>query len=246
MTLVAAKVTLVPDSDPRWQKAREGDIDARNSIIADSTQLLEQVAAVVKRKLPEFVDIEDLKSYGAIGLIKAVDTYDPERASFRTHAVFLIKNRIYDELRNQDWAPKSMRDKVKIVETARQELMETLGRAPTADEIGQALGQDAVYVRSLAVEADNSPVSLTEIHDDTVKISSVETLYEARRCMARMAVWVDTLTDLQQAVWALIHYRDLTPQAAARRLGLPRRDVVATLAEINESFALFVEDLRAS
>ena len=90
--------------------------------------------------VPQHVDSADLVSYGIIGLIDAIDRYDPERAvKFETYAIPRIKGAIIDELRAIDWVPRSVRAKARAVEQAYASLEGTLLRTPSDAEVAAEL-----------------------------------------------------------------------------------------------------------
>src|SRR5262249_58214417 len=88
-------------------------------------------------------DVEegDLVSYGLLGLMGAIERYDPARVvKFETYAMARIKGQIIDELRSMDWVPRSVRARARHIERAIGELEARLGRAPTDEEIAKKLG----------------------------------------------------------------------------------------------------------
>jgi RNA polymerase sigma factor for flagellar operon FliA len=89
------------------------------------------------------VELDDLISVGIIWLIDAIDKYDVTRRNkFKTYAEFRIRGSIMDELRNQDWFPRSIRDKEKKVDRAFVELEQRLRRTADSTEISEELGVD--------------------------------------------------------------------------------------------------------
>lgn len=102
--------------------------------------------------VPARVDVEDLESEGMIGLLDAVDRYDPERGSnFTTFAISMIRGSIYEWMRKTDWAPRSMRDAQKRLRAAESALGDSAADAEIAAYLGITLARLAV-VRSLATE----------------------------------------------------------------------------------------------
>jgi len=113
----------------------------RERLITDNVDLVRYEVDRVASGLPAQVDREDLVSAGMIGLIKAVDRYDPGRgASFRTYACTLTRGAILDELRKMDWAPRGLRGRYRELESAVSELRQRLGRQPDELEIVERLG----------------------------------------------------------------------------------------------------------
>jgi len=116
-------------------------IEEKNKIVLEYTPLIRFIAKKISIRLPANIDIEDLVSSGVIGLMDAVDKYDSSRDNkFKTYAEFRIRGAILDELRSQDWVPRSIRDKAKMLEKATLELESELRRAPKEGEIAEKLG----------------------------------------------------------------------------------------------------------
>jgi RNA polymerase sigma factor for flagellar operon FliA len=93
------------------------------------------------RRLPNCVDAEDLVNIGIIGLIDAVDRFEPGRApSFAAYARIRVQGAIVDEMRKNDWVPRSVRDRAALIARATTRLTEKLGRTPTPTEVAEELG----------------------------------------------------------------------------------------------------------
>ena len=98
-----------------WREYRQGGSDAaREQLIVGYSPLVKYVAGRVAIGLPPNVEFDDLVSYGIFGLIDAIDKFDPERGiKFETYAIARIRGAIMDGLRNNDWVPRSVRQKAK-------------------------------------------------------------------------------------------------------------------------------------
>src|SRR3712207_4294575 len=91
--------------------------------------------------LPAHVEESDLISYGLVGLISAIERFDLDREiKFETYAITRIKGSIIDELRSLDWVPRSVRARAREIERANTKLEHQLQRAPTDEEMADALG----------------------------------------------------------------------------------------------------------
>ncbi len=91
--------------------------------------------------LPDHIRSEDLESYGIIGLIEAIDNFDPKRGlQFSTFALPRIKGEIYDYLRDKDWLPSNMRRELKILKEKKEEFKAEKGRLPSEAELEQISG----------------------------------------------------------------------------------------------------------
>jgi RNA polymerase sigma factor for flagellar operon FliA len=143
----------------RKYKQEQSGVDGRlrEQLIQDYAGLVRFVAQRIASRLPSNVDIEDLISSGVIGLMDAIDKYDPTRENkFKTYAEFRIRGSILDELRGQDWVPRSARDKAKMIERATQELEQLLGRKPLDDEVATHMGLSIEDFQDLENKVNNT------------------------------------------------------------------------------------------
>ncbi|MGQ0625891.1 MAG: FliA/WhiG family RNA polymerase sigma factor [Sporichthyaceae bacterium] len=127
--------------DARWQRYRVArDTALRDQLILEYSPLVRGVAARVSAGLPTSVDVGDCISYGVFGLIDAIEKYDPDRGvRFEPYAIRRIRGAILDELRAQDWIPRSVRAKARALEQAYARLEARLHRAPTESELAAEL-----------------------------------------------------------------------------------------------------------
>ena len=115
----------------------------RDQLILDYYPMVRQVAYRMARRFPQCVDVDDLVNIGIIGLIDAVDRYQPERApSFSAYARIRVQGAIVDEMRKNDWVPRSVRDRSALIQRTKQALELKLGRTPTSAEVATDLGID--------------------------------------------------------------------------------------------------------
>src|SRR5829696_3858727 len=121
------------DTRVLWQEfKRTGDRGLRDRLILTYAPLVKYVAGRLGSGLPAHVDEGDLVSYGLLGLINAIERYDPGRdIKFETYAITRIRGAIIDELRALDWVPRSVRARARAIEGAIRELETKHGRAPT-------------------------------------------------------------------------------------------------------------------
>jgi RNA polymerase sigma factor FliA len=136
-------VAEVEDTKTLWRqyKAKPGEKALRDRLILTYAPLVKYVAGRLGSGLPAHVDDDDLISYGLLGLIGAIERYDPDRdVKFETYAIARIKGSIIDELRAMDWVPRSVRARARDIERAIAELERKLHRAPTDEEIADKVG----------------------------------------------------------------------------------------------------------
>ncbi len=128
-----------------WRRYKEqGDPTARERLVVAYSPMVKFVAGRLGAGLPSHVEDADLISYGLVGLIGAIERFEPERGiKFETFAMTRIRGSIIDELRSLDWVPRSVRSRAREIEQAQAKLEHELQRAPTADE-GAADPQEAL------------------------------------------------------------------------------------------------------
>ncbi len=113
----------------------------KKKIIKEYSPLVKFIAQKIAVRLPANIELDDLLSAGIIGLMDAIDKYDPARDNkFKTYAEFRIRGAILDELRAQDWIPRSMREKAKMIERTFAKLEQKLGRQASEEEAAKDLG----------------------------------------------------------------------------------------------------------
>ncbi len=143
----------------------------REQLIEEHADLVRYEVDRVASGLPNQVDREDLVSAGMIGLIRAVDRYDPNRgASFTTYATTLMRGAILDELRRMDWAPRGLRGRYRRLEETVSDLRQRLGRQPHESEILNEMSISSDEYRKLLRDASTTAIvsleSLTEASGD--------------------------------------------------------------------------------
>ena len=113
----------------------------REQIIKDYVPLVKFVAHRISNRLPSHVELDDLIHSGILGLMDAVEKFDPARGiKFKTYAELRVKGAILDGLRDLDWVPRSLRRKKKDIEGAYHAIEQRLGRAATDEEVATQLG----------------------------------------------------------------------------------------------------------
>jgi RNA polymerase sigma factor for flagellar operon FliA len=208
------------DTNQLWRQYRlHKDQKLRDRLILTYAPLVKYVAGRLGSGLPAHVDEGDLVSYGLLGLISAIERYDPDRdVKFETYAIARIKGSIIDELRQMDWVPRSVRARARDIERAITELEAKFGKAPTEEEIASKLG----------VSQEDLQESLLEI--SRTSIAALDELWTASSSGDQVAL-IDTIEDTQgpepQTALAATETREALGEAIAR---LPEREkLVVTL-----------------
>jgi RNA polymerase sigma factor for flagellar operon FliA len=214
-------VAKTEDMQSLWLQYRKtADPGIRDRLILTYAPLVKYVAGRLGSGLPAHVDEGDLVSYGLLGLIGAIERYDPERdVKFETYAIARIKGAIIDELRAMDWVPRSVRSRAREIERAIGELERTLMRAPTDEEIAAKLG----------VSVEDLEESLTEI--SRTSIAALDELWTVQSGGGDQIALIDTIEDTDapdpQSALSQTEMREAIGEAIAR---LPEREkLVVTL-----------------
>jgi len=146
--------------DALWQRFKEsGDRDARDRLVLQYSPLVKYVAGRVRSGLPSSVDQNDLVSDGVIGLMDAIDKFEPDRGlQFQTYAVSRIRGAMVDGLRASDWVPRSVREKIRGIDAAQARLERQLGRPAKDPEVAAELGITVKELRALYAQTANTSV----------------------------------------------------------------------------------------
>src|SRR5436853_7143938 len=139
--------------------------EARVELINHYSYLVKITAGRLVTSLPGGLDREDLIGAGVIGLIKSVDQFDPTRdVKFETYAIALIRGAILELLRDENWVPRSIREKLKALDRAHMALETKLGHPPSDRELSEYLGISDQEVGELMVRMGRTNVySLDDI-----------------------------------------------------------------------------------
>ena len=197
----------------------------RDIFIRQYMPLVKYVAGKLSGGMPSNVDFDDLVSYGQFGLLDAINKYDPDKnVKFKTYAVTRIRGAIYDELRQLDWVPRSIRQKSREIENTIMRLESNLGRPASDAEIAGAMGlSEEEFQRTVMKVSGTSILSLNDVwysgdNSDRVSIgdtieapSSLNPDVIVEREEVRRVI-IDAINDLQKEkmVLVLYYHEDMT------------------------------------
>lgn len=168
--------------------AETKDDDIRAQLFNHYLPLLDRVVRKLSNRLPGEVDIDDLRQEGSFGLMDAIAGFELSRGlKFSTYATQRIRGSVLDYLRSIDWVPRLARSRARAMETARQQLSKTLGRAPTSVELREHLGVNKTEYRR--IDRDSKIVGVysmqaamrTAQHMDDADEGEVGTVLEDKR-----------------------------------------------------------------
>ncbi len=205
-------------------------------------QLIRRYAYVVNWVIGRFpyietadFDREDLLGYGTIGLIEAVDRYNPQqKCSFETFAINRVRGEILDFLRSRDFLSRTGRTRVKRFNEAVAKLERQFGRAPNDTEVKTALNIDSEDLRQIKTEASALIFSLDSTEAtrpfEESKVALVDNLASENQSQEeytdqnilkdKLAKAIDSLNPRERIVVALYHYQKLTFREIGEVLGV--------------------------
>ncbi len=234
--------------EPRKMSQNEKD-----KLILEYSPLIKFIAQKIAVRLPSNIELDDLISSGVIGLMDAIDKYDPTRDNkFKTYAEFRVRGAILDELRAQDWVPRSIRDKAKLLDKTMVQLEVELGRIATDEEIAKALDCSIEEYHDLINQV--RPVSLLSIDEaqtfSTVDKKSILNILEGTRLnnpfnqlnmktiKSVVTQAIEELPERQRLVLSLYYYEDLNLKEIGKVLRV-------TESRVSQLHAQAVSRLRA-
>src|SRR4051794_12602156 len=225
------------DTQTLWlEYRRTGDQGLRDRLILTYAPLVKYVAGRLGSGLPAHVDEGDLVSYGLLGLIGAIERYEPDRdVKFETYAIARIKGAIIDELRAMDWVPRSVRSRAREIERAIGALEAKLGHAPTDEEIAKRVGitveelEDSltdIARSSIAaldelwtVSGQGDQVSLLDTLEDPESVRPADALDETE-LREILGDAISRLPEREKLVVTLYYYEELTLREIGEVLGV--------------------------
>jgi len=211
----------------------ESAAEVRERLILEHLPQVRLIARRIHDRLPESVSLDDLISTGIVGLISAIDRYDPNlNVKLKTYAEYKIRGAILDSLRGLDWAPRQQRKRSKQIEAAIASAERKLKRAPSEEEIAAELRItiDEYYEWLIDVRAINlgsfeygsgdeeGRDLLRYISDDEEQWPS--RLLERSELQKVVASAIENMPRVERTVITLYYYEELTLREISRVLNL--------------------------
>ena len=210
------------DLDQIWAEYRAtGEAGLRNRLVLQYAPLVKYVAGRLRTRMPDSVDPDDLVSDGVLGLMDAIERFEPARGlSFQTFAVPRIRGAIIDGMRSMDFVPRSVRDKLRAVQRAQVLLEERLGRVPEDTEVAREIGIPVQQLRDLSRQANSNHASLDDFDLADELSSAADHQVEQGDVNASLMRVVDQLAERDQVIIALYYFEGLTLAEIGQVLGV--------------------------
>ncbi|NGX60921.1 MAG: RNA polymerase sigma-D factor [Chlamydiae bacterium] len=220
-----------------WDQYRkQATIEDRDALIVHYLPLVKLVVGRLGSSYPAHVKLDDLYSSGVTGLIRAVEKYDESKnVKFESYSILLIKGAIIDELRELDWIPRGIHQKVGQIEEALHLLHQKLRREPTDSELSLHLGiserelgellervRPAIFLPldvPASYSTEDETVSLAERIADT-KVETSSEAAQKREYASILASVIGSLPEQEKQVISLYYYEELMLKEIGKILGV--------------------------
>lgn len=221
-----------------WEQYKAHNSEqAREQLIVHYAPLVKYVAGRVSIGLPATVDPDDLHGYGIFGLMDAVEKFEPDRGiKFETYAIARIRGAMIDGLRDNDWVPRSVRQKARTLERTVADLEARIGRSATDEEIRTELNLSVDDYAALLSEVkgiilvslddllvrdvdDETPLRLGHMIEDP-NAGEPGLALETEEVEQFLAEVIDSLPERERHIITMYYYEGLTLKEIGLVLGV--------------------------
>lgn len=217
---------------PIWVRLRRGDRGARDELVVRYAPLVKYVIGRMAISLPAAMDSDDVLSAGTVGLLHAIDRFDPDQGvRFETYALQRIRGAIIDTIRSLSPLSRGAGRRARLLDETTALLAQRLGRAPTQDELARELGVDQRELGRMLLESAHVIVSLDGANaggDDEGEVQSLRDLLtnldeaktdevvEEHELVERLSTAIDSLPPRDRLVLNLYYHEELTLKEISR------------------------------
>lgn len=207
--------------------------EERERLILEHIPQVRLIARKIHERVPESICFDDLLSAGVVGLIHAIDNFDPrQNVKLKTYAEFRIRGAILDSLRQTDWAPRLKRKQAREFETAIGRAEQRLGRVPEEAEIAAELsltvGQyrekltemEALNIAELEFVRDDNDLPAVLKYASTPDEAAPDSTLERAELERIIATAIDRIPKVEKTVLSLYFYEELTLREIAQIMGI--------------------------
>jgi RNA polymerase sigma factor for flagellar operon FliA len=209
------------------------DSEERERLIMDHLPQVRLIARRIHERLPESVNLDDLISTGIVGLISAIDHFDPSHnVKLKTYAEYKIRGAILDSLRGLDWAPRQQRKRAKQIEAAIAALEQKLHGSPSEDQVAAELKLDIAEYHEWLVDVRGVNLGSLESSSpeddgrDLLKYISDEeqhwpsNLLERTELERLLAEAIERMPPVERTVLSLYYHEEMTLREIAKIVDL--------------------------
>ena len=237
MTRVKARRASSASVQKLWEQYRaSGDARVRDQLVLTLAPMVKYIVYRKVREIPARCEVEDFISCGLEALLRSIDRYDPERgATLEQYAWTRIHGAVLDELRRNDWAPRSLRRWERDIARARERFIALHGHAPSREELADSVGLSPAELDKWQEDIGRSDVgslNVLVLGDDDTTIERIDTIasVDAESDPERQAVRdhakerfraaFETLPERERQVAVLLYVHNLTLREIGETLGV--------------------------
>src|ERR1700753_2660922 len=240
-------------------KTSAANVNDGDELVMQELSQVYYIAARIRERLPQHVEMEDLVSAGVIGLIEASRSFDgTKNVQFKTFAKFRIRGAILDSLRETDWGSRYMRRKGREIAEATAKLEARLGRHPNEMEIAQEMQLDPEHLRKLIAQLDSLQLAGQKVatsNDHSEPLDVIESapnlddpdpfdLCLEGEMKAHLAEAISKLSEREQLILSLYYKEELTMKEIAKVVGVALSRVSQIRQETMVKLKASLEHLR--
>lgn len=214
-----------------WEKYFQNKtLELKNELVLSYVYLVKKIVLRMMPTYEGYNNYDDMVSNGIFGLMDAVEKYDLSRnVKFEHYAAMRIKGEIIDQIRKQDWAPSSLRRKIKSITNAYNELENKLFRTPTDKEVAEHLGMKEEDLYKVMEKSHTFNIVHFEemLSENSYSINSVpdrrestEQNIEKKEMKVILGEMIDALPEKEKLVISLYYYEELTLKEIANVIGV--------------------------
>jgi len=230
-----------------WKTA--GDAAARDRLVLSYAPMVQYLASKKVRELPAHCELDDLASCGLVALIECVDRFDPKLgATFEQYAWTRVSGAIMDDLRRQDWAPRSLRRLGRKMEKTQETLYAKNGTAPSDDEVSAVLGVDTSELRVAREELEraelvslNAPVrsagdaipgEVGDLVEAAPGSHDPERTFLSRERAQQVRAAIESLDEREREIFTLVYVQKLSGAEIGEMFGVTESRVSQILGGV--------------
>jgi RNA polymerase sigma factor for flagellar operon FliA len=217
------------------------------------------IAARIRERLPQHVEMEDLVSAGVIGLLEATRSFDGSKnVQFKTFAKFRIRGAIFDSLRETDWGSRYMRRRAREIAEATARLEARLGRHPVEQEVAHEMGLEPEQFQRIRAQLDSLQIAgqqltvssdRSEVYDVIESAPDLDDPNPFELCLegevkAHLAEAISKLSEREQLILSLYYREELTMKEIAKVVGISLSRVSQIREETMAKLKVLLEHIQ--
>jgi RNA polymerase sigma factor for flagellar operon FliA len=217
-----------------YKTSANGAPDGDDLVMQELSQV-HYIAARIRERLPQHVEMEDLVSAGVVGLLEATRSFDGSKnVQFKTFAKFRIRGAILDSLRETDWGSRYMRRRGREIADVTARLEAKLGRHPAESEIAEEMHLDTDHLRKIIAQLDSLQIAGQKVAASNDRSESLDVIESAPNlddpdpfeiCLegemkAHLAEAISKLSEREQLILSLYYREELTMKEIAKVVGV--------------------------